>query len=179
MKHVSWMSAENQTEVYSSRRSTTVTYNFIKNDIRISRKYPGIVEGLNSWLWRIDKKNDKANISFYLKEKDYNKIKNKEIKHRQDILGGRLNEIESIPFFGLRKIGTNSSGFLLWTDIWKFNYKWWVFLVFLLIPGMLVFLIKKLRIIEVVETKKKSKLDRINDYIFWILLVINIINLFI
>lgn len=179
MKHLSWMSAENQTGVYSSRRSTTVTYNFIKDDIRISRKYPGIVEGFNTWVWGIDKKNDKVNISFYLREKDYNRVKNKEIKHRKDIFGGKLKEIEPIPFFGLREIGSNSSNFLLWTDIWKFNYKWWIFLVFLLIPGLLVFLIKKMGIVKDIESKKKSNLTKINDYIFWTLSIINIINLFI
>ncbi len=104
IKYLAWEHAENQSTVYSSRRSTTVTYNFVKDNIRISRKYPGILEGINTWMWGIDKKAPVKNISFYIREKDDEKIKNNQIHHKKNILGNKLNEIEPIPFFGLRTI---------------------------------------------------------------------------
>lgn len=179
MKHIEWTNAENHTVVYASLRSTTVTYNFVKDKIRISRQYPGIIEGLNTWLWGIDKKSRKLDISFYLRESDYNRIKKKEIKQKQDIFGGKVNEMEAFPFFGLSKITFRSNAFLRWTDLWKYNYKWWIFSFFLLAPGLIVFLIKKLNKVEVVETVTPSKSSKIHDYVFWTLAGINLFNLFI
>lgn len=176
LKPLAWKQAENQSSVYSSRRSTTVTYNFVKDDIRISRKYPGIFEGINTWMWDINKEERNLDISFYIRQKDFIKIENNEIKHRKDIFGGELNELEPIPFFGLRKINLKPNRFFLILDIWKYNYKWWVFLFFLVVPNLLIFLIKKIRMVEVIETENKSKFTKINDCIFWTLSVINIIN---
>ncbi|WP_370900668.1 hypothetical protein [Chryseobacterium gossypii] len=97
MKHKYWTQAENQTQVYSSRRSTTVTYNFVKDGVRISRKYPGIFEGLNTWFWGIDKKKEKIDISFYIRKKDDDKIKKNEIKFRKDILEGNSKRLSLSP----------------------------------------------------------------------------------
>ncbi len=97
LKHKYWTQAENQTQVYSSRRSTTVTYNFVKDGVRISRKYPGIFEGLNTWFWGIDKKKEKIDISFYIRKKDDDKIKKNEIKFRKDILEGNSKRLSLSP----------------------------------------------------------------------------------
>lgn len=176
VQKMSWKAAENQTEVYSSRRSTTITYNFVKDSIRVSRTYPGIFEGINTWFWNIDEESSYVNISFYLRKKDYTNIKNRKIKPEKDIFGNPLNKNESVPFFGLRKIGLNSNAFLLWTDLWKFNYKWWIFLVFLVAPAMLLFVLKKTKITDAGKTDEQYKAANIHDYIFWTLSVINIIN---
>ncbi|NIF07519.1 hypothetical protein F3J23_19025 [Chryseobacterium sp. Tr-659] len=176
IKHITWKQAENQSTVYSSRRSTTVTYNFVKDNIRISRKYPGIFEGINTWMWGINKDDDKVDIAFYIREKDNERIEKHEIKHRRDIFGGELNELESIPFFGLRKIDVKINRFFLLSDIWKYNYRWWVFLIFLLTPHLLILLAKKTGLFQVDETENKLKHTGINDYIFWTLSIINIIN---
>lgn len=178
IKKISWKQAENQSTVYSSRRSTTVTYNFVKDNVRISRKYPGILEGLNTWLWNINKKDRKLDISFYVREKDYRRILKNEIEHRKDLFGGELNEIESIPFFGLRNISVDSNKFLLILDLWKFNYSWWIFIVFLILPGLIIKLIKRTKVVEIVQNIKKPYFSKI-DYIFWVLMVINIVNILI
>lgn len=178
IKYITWKQAENQSSVYSSRRSTTVTYNFVKDNVRISRKYPGILEGVNTWIWGINKEDQKLDISFFIREKDYMKIKNNEIVYRKDIFGGKLNELESIPFFGLRNINVKANEITLLSDIWKYNYHWWVFLIFLLVPQLLKFLAKKIGF-NTTETENKSKFTKMNDYIFWILSIINIINLII
>lgn len=112
-----WNHAENQSTVYSSRRSTTVTYNFVKDNIRISRKYPGILEGLNTWMWNIDKNSSHLDISFYGRNNGRQKILNKEIVYKKDIFGGTLNELVSLPFFGLRTIKGGSSKILLFLGI--------------------------------------------------------------
>lgn len=178
IKKISWKQAENQSTVYSSRRSTTVTYNFVKDNVRISRKYPGILEGLNTWLWNINKKDRKLDISFYVREKDYRRILKNEIEHRKDLFGEELNEIESIPFFGLRNISVDSNKFLLILDLWKFNYSWWIFIVFLILPGLIIKLIKRTKVVEIVQNIKKPYFSKI-DYIFWALMVINIVNILI
>lgn len=178
IKKISWKQAENQSTVYSSRRSTTVTYNFVKDNVRISRKYPGILEGLNTWLWNINKKDRKLDISFYVREKDYKRILKNEIEHRKDLFGEELNEIESIPFFGLRNISVDSNKFLLILDLWKFNYSWWIFIVFLILPGLIIKLIKGTKVVEIVQNIKKPYFSKI-DYIFWVLMVINIVNILI
>lgn len=138
-----WKGAQNKTEVYSSRRSTTVTYAYEKEGVRISREYPGLFEGINTWLWNIDKKKNKENISFYIRDKDYIKIKNKTIKYRKDIFGNNLKEKESVPFFGLRKINSKSNKIMLFCDIWKYNYIWIVFIIVVIIPYALVYLLEK------------------------------------
>ncbi|MGN7866946.1 hypothetical protein [Chryseobacterium sp.] len=175
IKYITWRQAENQSTVYSSRRSTTVTYNFVKDHVRISRVYPGILEGVNTWIWGINKEDQKLDISFYIRDRDYMKIENNEITYRKDIFGGKLNELESIPFFGLRKINVKANKFVLLSDIWKYNYRWWVFLIFLLTPFVLKLLIKKVGF-KTLEIQSELRFTKLNDYIFWILSFINIIN---
>ena len=155
-----WKGAQNKTEVYSSRRSTTVTYAYEKEGVRISREYPGLFEGINTWLWNIDKKKNKENISFYIRDKDYIKIKNKTIKYRKDIFGNNLKEKESIPFFGLRKINSKSNKIMLFCDIWKYNFSIISSLIIILFPYILIFLLKKIfkkniKISDNIELQKK------------------------
>lgn len=155
-----WKGAQNKTEVYSSRRSTTVTYAYEKEGVRISREYPGLFEGINIWLWNIDKKKNKENISFYIRDKDYIKIKNKTIKYRKDIFGNNLKEKESVPFFGLRKINSKSNKIILFCDIWKYNFSIISSLIIILFPYILIFLLKKIfkkniKISDNIELQKK------------------------
>lgn len=71
IKPVKWIDAENQTTVYSSRRSTIITYKYKNNQFQIYREYPGIIEGINTWLWDIDKNKKHVNISFFVKNSDF------------------------------------------------------------------------------------------------------------
>ncbi|KIC64779.1 hypothetical protein [Chryseobacterium taiwanense] len=177
IKYLAWEKAENQSTVYSSRRSTTVTYNFVKDNIRISRKYPGILEGINTWMWGIDKKALVQNISFYIREKDDEKIKNNQIHHKKDILGNKLNEIEPIPFFGLRTIHSESNIFLLFLDIWKYNYSILIAFILLILPYLLFFIFKKIFKMSIDKNQDKNLEGKIGGYqiVFFILLVINLI----
>jgi len=175
MRYVTWSQAENKSSVYSSSRSTTVTYNFIKNKVRISRKYPGIFEGANTWIWGINKKEQTSDISFFIKKKDFKKIENNEIDYRKDIFGGKLNELESIPFFGLRHLNVKANKIALLSDIWKYNYSWWIFIVFLASPQLIKSLAEKSGF-HIIETDDKLESSKFIGYVYWVLLAINIIN---
>jgi hypothetical protein len=176
-KHQNWEQAENQSTVYSSRRSTTVTYNFVKDNVRISRKYPGILEGINTWMWGIDKKAPRQNISFYIREKDDQKVKNNQIQHKTDVLGNKLNEIEPIPFFGLRNGNSESNPFLLMLDIWKYNYSILFAFILLILPYLLFFIFKSIFKVPIEKNQDKNLERKIGGYqiVFFILLVINLI----
>jgi len=177
IKHEKWQNAENQSTVYSSRRSTTVTYNFVKDNIRISRKYPGILEGINTWMWGIDKKAPVQNISFFIREKDDQKIKNNQIQYKKDILGNKVNEIEPVPFFGLRTMDSESSSFLLLIDIWKYNYSILFAFILLILPYLLFFILKSIFKVPIEKNQDKNLERKIGGYqiVFFILLVINLI----
>lgn len=175
--HKYWKRAENQSTVYSSRRSTTVTYNFVKDNVRISRKYPGILEGINTWMWGINKKDSKQDISFYIRENDDLKIKNNQIKHKQDITGNKLNELEAIPFFGLREIYSEPNKLLLILDIWKYNYSILIAFILFILPFLLFFILKKVFGISFEKNQDKNLESKIGGYfiLFFVLLVINLI----
>ncbi len=177
LKYVHWVRAENQSTVYSSRRSTTVTYNFVKNGVRISRKYPGILEGINTWMWGINKSDKTASISFFIKEKDYNKIINNEIRNRRDIFGNKLNELESIPFFGLRMLTRESNTFLLILDIWKYNYSILLAFSLLVLPYVLLFIVKEVFKINIRVNDDIDEDNAIGTYLIlsFVLLLVNLI----
>lgn len=176
LHHIKWSQAENQSKFYSSLRSTTKTYSFVKDNKRISRKYPGIWEGINTWLWGINKDSRTIDISFYVFEDGFDELNNNEIKYRKDIFGGKLNELQSIPFVGLRDINKKPSKVLLFLDIWKYKYKWWVFIPFLILPHLLLFMFKKLKRNTLIDSDKSNKLSKTTNYLFLFLLIINIIN---
>lgn len=96
LTHLTWRNAENKTNVY--RR--VLTYNFEKDKARITRKYSFPMKGINIWLSGFDGESSKVDISFYLRDSDYQKILNNEITYRKDIFGNQLNELEGVPFFG-------------------------------------------------------------------------------
>lgn len=177
LKYLQWTNAENESSVYSSRRSTTVTYNFIKDDVRVSRKYPGIFEGINTWLWKINKEESKQNISFFIFQRDFEKIKNNQIVNRKDIFGNKLNEIQSIPFFGMRKIGEKAGNASLFLDLWKYNYSIFFAFVLFILPYTIFFVIEnffKLSLKEEPNTDVKSKIGAGMILCFG-LLIINLI----
>ncbi len=177
LKHEDWKYAENQSTIYSSRRSTTVTYNFIKDGIRITRKYPGILEGLNTWMWDIDKNNKKVDISFFIRNSDYERMFNNKLTNRKDVFGNELNELEGIPFFGLRKINIYSNKLLLTLDIWKYNYNILVALILLILPYLIIFILKKI-FRQSIDKNNNTKLEsKIGTYIiiFFMLLFMNLI----
>lgn len=176
MRRHEWSHAENQSTVYSSRRSTAVTYNFVKDNIRISRKYPGILEGLNTWMWNIDKNISHVDISFYVRNSDYHKILNKEIVYRKDLFGEKLKELVSLPFFGLRTIKADSSKTLLFLDIWKFNYSiLFAFLIFVL-PYFLVFSFEKLPKMNIEKDRNMISEMKIGGRLIFLFIIL-IINL--
>jgi len=178
IKKMDWIQAENQTRVYSSRRSTTVTYSFEKKGIKISRAYPGLIEGLNTWLWGIDKKNRKEDISFFIRYKDFKKIENNQIKNRKDIFGNDLIEKESIPFFGLRKIDSDRNQFILFLDIWKYNYCWIAFLGVVVFPYIGLYALKKMKI-NITKNISTAKNDRIWKFAIILLFGITFFSLMI
>ena len=176
LNHIKWTQAENQSNFYSSLRSTTKTYSFAKDNKRISRKFPGLWEGINTLFWGINKDARTIDISFYVFEDDFKYINSKEIKYRKDIFGAKLNELESIPFVGLRDINKKPNIVLLFLDIWKYKYEWWVFIPFLILPQLLLFIFKKLKINILTDSDKSNNLSKTNNYLFLFLILINIIN---
>ncbi|TWP30808.1 hypothetical protein ETU09_00135 [Apibacter muscae] len=177
--HLNWKQASNQTIVYSSRRSTTISYIFEKESIGISRKYPGLIEGINTWLWGIDKKKYKEDLSFYIRKKDYEKIKNNQLPYKKDILGNNYSEKKNIPFFGLRKIDFYSSKLFLFLDIWKYNYNWLAFIIVVIAPYTLIYLLKKSKLITFFKDETKNKNDKYWNFAFIFLLTITVFNLII
>ena len=177
LKYESWKQAENKSTVYSSRRSTTVTYNFVKDGVRISRKYPGILEGINTWMWGIDKQAPKQDISFYLRRKDEQKIENGQIKHRNDIFGNTLNEIQAVPFFGLRKINKVPDKTLLILDVWKYNYSILLAFILFILPYIIIFILGKIFKIKIEKNNDKRTSGKIGGYMIvcFIVLVINLL----
>lgn len=177
LKHEDWKYAENQSTIYSSRRSTTVTYNFIKDGIRITRKYPGILEGLNTWMWDIDKNNKKVDISFFIRNSDYERMFNNKLTNRKDVFGNELNELEGIPFFGLREINIYSNKLLLILDVWKYNYNILIAFNLLILPYFIVFVLKKIMKVSISKNNNSKIESKIGGYMifFFILLFINLI----
>lgn len=174
--HIKWSKAENHSKFYSSLRSTTKTYSFVKDNKRISRKYPGIWEGVHTWFWGINKDARTVDISFYVFDDDFKDVSNKQIKYRKDVFGGKLNELESIPFMGLRDVNKKPSNISLFLDIWKYKYEWWVFIPFMLLPHFLILIIKKLKINILTSSDKSGKISKINHYLFVFLIIITITN---
>lgn len=174
--HIKWSQAENHSKFYSSLRSTTKTYSFVKDNKRISRKYPGIWEGVHTWFWGINKDARTVDISFYVFDDDFKDVSNKQIKYRKDVFGGKLNELESIPFMGLRDVNKKPSNISLFLDIWKYKYEWWVFIPFMLLPHFLILIIKKLKINILTSSDKSGKISKINHYLFVFLIIITITN---
>ena len=116
-------------------------------------------------------------LSEDIRNSDHQKILNKEIVYRKDLFGGTLNELVSLPFFGLRTIKGDSSKILLFLDIRKFNYSiLFAFFIFVL-PHFLLFTFRKLPKINIendrnliIETKIGGRL-----IFLFVILVINLI----
>ena len=176
LHHVKWSQAENQSKFYSSLKSTTSVYSFVKDNKRISRKLPGIWAGINTWFWGINKNARTVDISFYVFENDFKEFNNNTIKYREDIFGDKLNELESTPFVGLRDINNMPSKISLFLDVWKYKYKWWVFVPFMILPQFLLLLFKNLKKTVLIYSDKTEKTSIISNYLFALLLIINIIN---
>ena len=177
-EYITWRNSENQTHVYSSRRSTTITYNFVKDSVRISREYPGILEGINTWLWGIDKKKKHEDISFFVRAQDYNKkMKNNAVEYRKTIFGTQTKEIKSIPFFGLRKAGVQSSTFWLILDIWKYNYSWMVAICIFFIQFGVEYILNRFKLLKVREDEgeKESKMMGTSLKILFVILFFNLL----
>ncbi|WP_300670316.1 hypothetical protein [Soonwooa sp.] len=176
LHQIKWKQAENQSRYSSSFRYGSMTYNFVKDSVRISRKYPGLCYGINTWYWGINKKEREVDISFYIHDQDFDKVKNKQVIHRKSFTGSQLNQLESVPFFGLRPYNEVPNKFLLMLDVWKYNYTFLAFLIFLPIGFLLQKLVQKSNRIKIVETTANTKFDTILGYCFAILAIINIIN---
>jgi len=125
-----------------------------------------------------DKKNRKEDISFFIRYKDFKKIENNQIKNRKDIFGNDLIEKESIPFFGLRKIDSDRNQFILFLDIWKYNYCWIAFLGVVVFPYIGLYALKKMKI-NITKNISTAKNDRIWKFAIILLFGITFFSLMI
>lgn len=142
IKKIDWQHAENVSSDYNGYKATIVTFSFQKKYIKIERKYGYFTQGLNVFLWGIDKQTSFLNISFYVKDKDYLSIINNTPSYHQ-LLFSTTKKTDGIPFFGLRKIGESPSKFLLFWDLWKYNYSLGISLLIMFMPIPLAVFIKK------------------------------------
>lgn len=176
LQRIEWKDAEYRTNVYSSRRSTTITYKFIKDNVVLSRVYPGILEGVSTWLWDIDKKAEKQDIFLFIRKKDYNKIETKTIGYNKDILGNKMEQ-KSIPFFNLRAKGKSYNGLLLYLDLWKYNYDILIALFIIISPFLLFYVLKKMKISFSSKFGENKKVDNLLGTYLIIFFIVFFLNL--
>lgn len=115
LTHLTWRNAENKANIYSK----VLDYNFEKDKVRITRKYPLPIKGINIWLSGFGEESGKVDISFYLRDSDYQKILNNEITYRKDIFENPLSGLEGVPFFGLREASVEAQTDCFW--YWTFG----------------------------------------------------------
>jgi len=144
VKRVDWRGAENVSKIYSGYKASIVTWSFRKNNKKVSRKYGALFEGVNVYLWGVNKRADTLNISFYVKDNFFEKM-----------IHNSSND--NYPFFGLRKLGKSSSPTFLFLDIWKYNYSNGIGTIVFFCPLIIVFLLKS------VKKKIQFKVEEIND----------------
>lgn len=143
IKKVNWYNAKNMSSTYKGFRATTVNYTFQKNEISIQRKYGYFTQGLCVYLWDIDKDSSFLDISFFVKKEHYNAIKLNR-PHYKNTWFTNVKKKDEIPFFGLRKLNKNPNKFIIFLDLWKYNYSIVIALAFLLIPIFIVYILKKI-----------------------------------
>lgn len=122
-------------------RATIVTYGFQRNNIQITRKYDYFTQGLTVWTWRIDKKTQYVNLSFFVKRKDYEKVVNNSPTYH-NLWFSDIKKIDAIPFFGLRNISQSPNKILLFFDLLKYNYSI-IIGFFILFAPILIVIIEK------------------------------------
>ncbi|WP_300670320.1 hypothetical protein [Soonwooa sp.] len=140
IKNIKWQNAENISSVYNGSKATIVTKAY-KKDFVVEREYPYFGLGLNNFLSGIDKTHKTVDINFFVKEKDFQSIKLK-------------NKKQSIPYFSIRGGDLPASKFLVFLDIWKYNYNTTIAFLILFAPMLIIYIVKWL---------KKSK-QPIEDY---------------
>ena len=113
---VVWKNAKNISSYYNGYKATIVTYSYQKKNIIIARIYGFFSQGLNVWIWGIDKKSNNVNISFYVKKKDYKSFINDSPSYHS-IWFSNKKQADTIPFFGLRNSERTLCKLFLFLDI--------------------------------------------------------------
>lgn len=142
VKKIEWEQAENISSTYSNYKGTLVTYSYQKGKVKIARTYGGLTQGLTVWSWGIDKKAKNVNISFYVKEKDYNKVINNSPSYH-NLWFSDIKKVDNIPFFGLRKMNDKPNKIILFFDLLKYNYFLSLGLLIFYFPILLIVFFEK------------------------------------
>lgn len=161
LKRIEWKQATNISSTYSNYKGSLITYSYQKSKIKIARTYGGLTKGLTVWAWGINKKANPIDFSFYVKEKDYNKVISNSPSY-YNLWFSDIKEINKIPFFGLRKINNSPNKILLFFDLLKYNYS--------IIIGLPIFFIPSI-IFGIVEKKNKVDFLAKNNYLIIISLI--------
>ena len=175
---VVWKNAKNISSYYNGYKATIVTYSYQKNII-IARNYGFFSQGLNVWIWGIDKKSNNVNISFYVKKKDYKSFINDSPPYHS-IWFSNKKQADTIPFFGLRNSERTLCKLFLFLDIWKYNYNNHTGMLIICSPFLITYFFKnfkKLKQIKIIEIKPTNT-DHTN-IIFFIFIISIFVNILI
>ena len=140
---IDWYQAKNISSSYSGYKATIITYSYQKGNIQIAKEYGYFTQGLTVWLWGIDKKADNMDISFYVKKKDYDKVINNMPSYHALWFSDK-KQVDTIPFFGLRKINQSPNKIILFFDLLKYNYSIFLGFTIIFMPIFIVALLKKI-----------------------------------
>lgn len=179
VKQIKWENAENISSTYSNYKGTLITYGYQKGKVEIARTYGGLSKGLNVWSWGIDKKATNVNISFYVKDKDYNKVISDSPTYH-NLWFSERKKVDKIPFFGLRNFNKCPNKILLFFDLWKYNYINVLGILIIALPFLIIeFLSKKISWIKILkikndENKEENYIDKI-IFVFYFILFMHIL----
>lgn len=163
IKRIDWEKAENVSSKYTGYKATIITKAYKKDNIIIKRDYGFFGQGINMVLSGVDKNDKYANLTFYVKNKDYSLNKDKKA---------------SIPYFTLRKMGKPASFLFVLLDLWKFNYSKTIAFIILFVPLLFLFIVSKIRRDEnfkIEELNVNSKIVNYSYIFFTICLLLNFI----
>lgn len=141
MKQIYWYGAKNISSIYKGYKASIITRSYEHENLIIKRDYAFFGQGLNMYLSDVDRKKEIVDITFFVYENDY------------QLSNNTISSAVTIPYFGLRKGESSASRFLLWLDIWKFNYSKIIAFGILFCPLLLVLLYLK------ITGNKKYKLE--------------------
>lgn len=180
LKRIDWQGAENQSYQSWGGHGVIYIYQFIKDNTEVTREL--FLPGINVWfLWGINKGNKKLDISFYVTNRDYNKIVNHKVDYYKTIFGERFQK--RIPFFGLRKYGESCNKIMLFLDVWKYNCYPMIPIFLISIYMIIKYISEKTKIIELVgvvdEKKVEIGLSKLVWYIVYLIIGVTVVNLLI
>lgn len=141
MRQIHWYGAKNISSIYKGYKASIITRSYEHENLIIKRDYAFFGQGLNMCLSDVDRKKEIIDITFFVYKNDY------------QISNNTGRKPVAIPYFGLRKGESSAPPFLLWLDIWKFNYSKIIAFSILFCPLLLVLLFLK------ITGNKKYKLE--------------------